>query len=97
MGQLEIQFFLALFVAITAANSNYYVMGPQPRPFIRKLGGGGDRSVYARRSFALPDVVSDVYEVYLGPSEISVRKDATNLIVASNNKISLRLMILTLY
>jgi hypothetical protein len=28
-----------------------------------------DRSVYARRNFAQPEVVSDVYEVYVGPSQ----------------------------
>lgn len=40
----------------------------EDRPLIRNA----DRSVYARRSFALPDVVSDVYEVYVGPSVIRV-------------------------
>jgi len=28
-----------------------------------------DRSVYARRNFAQPEIVSDVYEVYVGPSQ----------------------------
>ncbi|CAL8131430.1 unnamed protein product [Orchesella dallaii] len=36
------------------------------RPLIKN----SDRSVYARRNFALPDVVSDVYEVYVGPSAL---------------------------
>ncbi len=31
-----------------------------------------DRSVYARRNFAQPDVSSDVYEVYVGPSTVSI-------------------------
>ncbi|ODN05017.1 Superoxide dismutase [Cu-Zn] [Orchesella cincta] len=35
------------------------------RPLIKNA----DRSVYARRNFALPDVVSDVYEVYVGPTD----------------------------
>lgn len=47
-------------ITLTLANNN--------RPLIRNT----DRSVYARRSFALPDVVSDVYEVYVGPSVIQV-------------------------
>lgn len=29
-----------------------------------------DRSVYARRNFAQPDVVSDIYEVYVGSSKV---------------------------
>lgn len=41
---------------------------PQDQPLVRN----SDRSVYARRSFALPDVVSDVYEVYVGPSVLRV-------------------------
>lgn len=58
-----------LGVLALALTLTYGVAFPQAdRPLIRNA----DRSVYARRSFALPDVVSDVYEVYVGPSVIRV-------------------------
>jgi len=40
-----------------------------------------DRSVYARRNFAHPDVVSDIYEVYVGPSTVpAVKREAVVLL-----------------
>jgi len=53
------------------------------KPLIRNT----DRSVYARRNFALPDVVSDVYEVYVGPSafRVSLSNLLTNPQIMNHN------------